>query len=82
MTQTKKVRLDTTREGHMPSPNEIRDARVAKDRLTYEVAPAGNGVIIEEQMVKANQTMMDYNLMTGLMTKQMGMYRTALGRQQ
>jgi flagellar basal-body rod protein FlgB len=50
--------------------------------MTYEVAPDGNAVILEEQMIKANQTMMDYSMLTNLMNKQASMYRLALGRHQ
>ena len=80
LTDSKKVSLVTTQPGHMPNPNEIERAKNGKDRLTYEVAPDKNGVIIEEQMVKAAKTQMEYNLMTNLSSKQTSMYRTALGR--
>jgi flagellar basal-body rod protein FlgB len=66
----------------MPPPGEIETAKDAKQKITYEVAPAGNAVIIEEQMVKANETNMEYTLLTNLMRKQSGMIRTALGRGQ
>lgn len=79
---TNRVSMKTTQPGHMPNPDAIERAKDQKDRITYEVAPAGNAVILEEQMIKANQTQMDYNLMTGLMQKQTAMYRLALGRQQ
>lgn len=82
VTGMNKIRVETTNPGHMPGPNAVDNAKDVKDKVVYEVAPDGNGVIIEEQMVKANQTMMDYNLMTNLMTKQVAMYRMALGRQQ
>jgi len=78
--KVRNVRLETTQAGHMPPPNELEDARNQKQRITYEVAPAGNAVIIEEQMVKANQNTIDYNLLTNLMRKNVGMIRTALGR--
>jgi flagellar basal-body rod protein FlgB len=45
----------------------------------YEVAPAGNSVIIEEQLMDAGQNAADYNLMLNIMQKQVGMIRTALG---
>jgi flagellar basal-body rod protein FlgB len=48
--------------------------------MTYEVAPDENAVILEEQMVKASQVQMDFNLLTNLSSKQSGMFRTALGR--
>jgi len=81
VTKTNKVRLEATQPLHLPSPNDIKSPRDAKDRITYEVAPDGNAVILEEQMVRANQTQMDYNLMTNLMSKSVSMYRQALGRQ-
>jgi len=76
------VTLETTSPMHLPNPNDMTDARNRKDKLTYEVAPDSNGVIIEEQMVKANETQMDYSLLTNLMSKTANMYKTALGRQQ
>lgn len=74
------VKLETTNPGHMPNPNDLASSKDRKDKLTYEVAPDKNGVIIEEQMVKANETQMDYGLMTSLMTKTSNMYKIALGR--
>ncbi len=77
----KSVVLETTDPKHMLGPNDMANAKERKDKLTYEVAPDKNGVIIEEQMVKANETQMDYSLMTSLMTKTAGLYKIALGRQ-
>lgn len=75
------VHLETTKKGHMPDPNNIDDGEVKKRRTTYEVAPAGNAVILEEEIIKANQNTMDYNMMTNLYSKHISMMRTALGRQ-
>lgn len=80
-TGTLNVSLEATNARHLPGPDAVRNARDAKDRLTYEVAPDKNGVIMEEQMVKASQTQMDYNLITNLMSKNSMMYRIALGQQ-
>jgi len=80
LTDSKRISLVTTQPGHMPDPSKIDRSKEVKDRLTYEVAPDKNGVVLEEQMVKATKTQMDYNLLTNLMTKQSTMYRTALGR--
>ena len=74
------VTIEQTSPLHLPGPNALRSAKDPKDRLTYEVAPDGNGVIMEEQMVKASQTQVDYNLITNLMRKQ-SLMTTALGRQ-
>ncbi len=74
------IRMATTSAGHMPAPNELPEAQDRRQKKTYEVAPAGNAVIMEEQMVKAARTTMDYNLMTNLYRKNVGLIRTALGR--
>ena len=76
------VRPEATQPGHLPGYREVPDAKNREQRLTYEVAPAGNAVIIEEQMINAAQTTMDYNLMTTLYQKNVGMIKTALGRGQ
>lgn len=74
-----RVRTETTNAMHMPSPNEIDDPKNRKQKVMYEIAPVGNSVSVEEQMVKATQTRMDYDLMTSLYQKNVGMIRTAIG---
>ena len=75
-----RVRLASTRSGHMPPPNEVADPRTDDQKSTYEVTPSGNAVILEEQSVKASQTQADYNLMTTIYSKNTGMIKMALGR--
>ncbi len=77
-----KVHLETTQSGHMPDPNEIDKGKEMKRKVTYEVAPAGNAVILEEEIIKASENTMDYNMMTNLYSKHISMMRTALGRGQ
>lgn len=79
-TGDKRIRTETTNEMHLPAHNEVEDGKNREQRYSYEVAPAGNGVILEEQMTKAARTTMDYNLMTSLYQKHVAMMRTALGR--
>lgn len=74
------VHLETTNPDHMPPPGKISPPKNGKQKEVYEVAPAENSVIIEEQMIMSNRTAMDYSLMTNLYQKQVGMIRTALGR--
>lgn len=74
------VSLETTNNGHAGGANEIADAKSRKQKETYEVAPVGNAVVMEEQLIMAGRTVMDYNLMTNLMQKHVGMMQTALGR--
>ena len=48
---------------------------------TYEVAPDGNGVVLEEQSTKAAETALDFQLTSNLYRKYLGMVRVALGHQ-
>ncbi|WP_341704973.1 flagellar basal body protein [Ferrovibrio sp.] len=50
-----------------------------RSRDAYEVAPDGNGVSLEQQMMKVAETQADHNLMTSLYRKQVGLLRKALG---
>ena len=68
-----------TNIAHLSSSSDIDDPKSRKQKHTYEVAPAGNAVIMEEQLIKSNQTVMDYNLMSNLYQKHVGMIKTALG---
>jgi len=70
----------TTNTGHMSAAGDIDSPKNREQRATYEVAPAGNAVILEEQIVKSAQTTMDFNLMTSLYQKNINMIRTAIGR--
>ena len=76
------VHMDVTEPGHMRSSDDLGNAKERKSRNTYEVAPVGNAVIMEEQMVKATKNSMDYNLMTNLIRKNVSFFQTALGRNQ
>ncbi len=80
VTGSKKIRMEKTSPGHIMPGGNLGSGHERKSRMTYEVAPADNAVIIEEQMIKASQTTMDYNLMTNLMRKNVGLIQTALGR--
>ena len=74
------VQIETTDPMHMPSPNVVADTEEARQKKVYEMAPAGNSVIMEEQLFNANKTAMDYSLMTNLYQKNINMIRLALGR--
>ena len=76
------VNMATTNSLHMPTPGDVNVNDPRKQKDTYEVAPVGNAVIMEEQLIKSGKTVMDYNLMTNLYTKNTNLIRTALGRPQ
>lgn len=53
--------------------------RVAEQRRaeTWEVNPDGNGVSLEQEMIRANETRETYNLVTGIFQKNVAMLRAA-----
>lgn len=76
------VSLDATDAKHLGSGLNVDDVRNKDQKITYEVAPAGNAVVLEEEMVKSSQNTMDYNMVTNLYTKHVAMMKVALGRGQ
>ncbi len=46
----------------------------------FEITPSGNGVTLEDEMMKVASNDMDYQTVTTLYTKSMAILRTALGR--
>lgn len=74
------VHMKTTDAQHLPAPDTVQDAQEKKQKRVYEVAPVGNAVVMEEQLINSNQTMIDYNLMTSLYQKNIGLIKTAIGR--
>jgi flagellar basal-body rod protein FlgB len=59
-------------------PKDPVDAK--KQKKNYETAPAGNSVVLEEQMMKMQRTEADYNEMVNLYKKHVDMLKTAIGR--
>lgn len=74
------VSINMTDEQHLSMAGGSADAKARAQKDTYEVAPAGNAVIIEEQLINSSKNMMDYSLMLNIYQKQVGMMRTALGK--
>lgn len=81
ITHSRNVALETTDAQHLPPPNTVAEAKEKVQKKTYDVAPTGNAVVMEEQLINAGRTNMDYNLMTTLYQKNMRMIQIALGTQ-
>lgn len=78
--QLSPVNMEKTHGDHL----EGRRARAAAfdeqvNRRPYETAPAGNAVVLEEQMAKVSETSVAHRLTTELYRKHLGMIRTAIG---
>jgi flagellar basal-body rod protein FlgB len=55
-----------------------RDFRVTEDRRPYETAPDGNQVVLEEQMLRMNETQASHSAMTSLYKKHIAMFKTVI----
>jgi len=74
------VVMEVTHGAHLggqPAPAQSFSDEV--NRQPYETAPAGNAVVLEEQMAKVSETSMAHRLTTELYRKHLGMLRTAIG---
>jgi flagellar basal-body rod protein FlgB len=75
-----RVELTRTNEAHFGRTGVKEDFRSGRDKDTYETLPAGNAVVLEEQLIKVAENKHDYELMTQLYRKHVQMFRIALGR--
>jgi flagellar basal-body rod protein FlgB len=80
-TEMGKLQLAVTNTGHLggtvPPGSPFQEG---KEKKPIETTLSGNSVVFEEQLMKANQTAMDYELTTNLYRKHLAMIREALGR--
>ncbi len=56
------------------------EAKERDQKRVYEVAPDGNSVILEEQMMRSTETAAEYQTMVNMYKKHFDMIMTALGR--
>jgi len=73
------VNLRVTKESHISGSRGQSGSSYFKEenvRRPYETAPDGNQVILEEQMIKMNETVTNHNLITRIYRKQLSMFRT------
>ena len=77
----KPVRLAQSDPGHLAGAKADAGRSFEDGRVPgYETAPAGNEVVLEQQLVSVAETQMDFQMMTSLYRKHLDMFRTALGR--
>ena len=55
------------------------DGTDSEQQANFEVTPEGNGVTLEDEMMKVTANQMDYQAVTSLYTKSLQLIRTALG---
>lgn len=75
------LNVATTNNAHMSKQSSSAKGEFSesKQTKTYESAPAGNSVILEEQMLKLAETQLEYTTAANLYRKQVGLLKTAIG---
>lgn len=74
-------KLENTDVAHMNvngTAGEAQEPDNKKQRRTYEVAPAGNSVVLEEQLLKMGENYADHRLMTNLYQKNVDMMKLSV----
>ena len=71
--------MKQTSSAHISATQRRTGFRGATQKQTYETAPDGNAVVIEEQLMKVSENMGSYRLVTNLYRKHVNMIRIALG---
>lgn len=73
------VSLAQTNAGHQSGLSG--SSRFAEGRqVGYETRPTGNAVHLEDEMLKVAGNQMDYQAVTSLYTRSLGLMKTALGK--
>jgi flagellar basal-body rod protein FlgB len=47
---------------------------------TYEITPEGNAVVLEEEVMRVSQNVIDYQMVSQLYSRGLGVLKTAIGR--
>jgi flagellar basal-body rod protein FlgB len=74
------VSLARTSFAHIASSDADTTQFDSDHRPEFEVVPSGNGVALEDEMMKVAANQMDYQAATALYTRGLGMIKTAIGK--
>lgn len=80
LTRSNRLKLATTNANHVGPRGLDAAAREQREKLAYEASPAGNEVVLEQQLLNVADTRMDYEMTTTLYKKSVGLVRMALGK--
>jgi flagellar basal-body rod protein FlgB len=74
------VSTATTQKHHYATSLSPDSGFEAVDMVNFEVTPRGNGITLEDEMMKVTGNMMDYQAATSVYQKSVKILRTALGK--
>ena len=74
------VRLATTETGHIPGLGDTGGEFRTQQRGQFDIRASGNGVNLEDQMIKVAANQMDYQAVSALYARSLNMLKTAIGK--
>ena len=74
------VRLATTETGHIPGLGDTGGEFRTQQRGQFDIGASGNGVNLEDQMIKVAANQMDYQAVSALYARSLNMLKTAIGK--
>ena len=77
---TARIETAATNPMHFAVQGTDADGFGPRSINSFEITPEGNGVTLEDEMMKVATNQMDYQTVTTLYTRSMKLIRTALGR--
>ena len=78
---TSTIATAATQPGHLSTMGTDADGFGARTINNFETTPTGNGVTLEDEMMKVTGNQMDYQMVTSLYTRSVRLLKVALGRQ-
>ena len=76
-----RIATEVTNAGHIAAAGSGADGFGGRRINSFEITPEGNGVTLEDEMMKVTSNQMDYQAATTIYTRSLKLIRTALGRQ-
>jgi len=69
-----------THKAHLSGMPMSRTSFDNRETKGWETTPAGNAVVLEEQMMKVSANQFDFQMATTLYARSLGLLKTAIGR--
>lgn len=80
MRNAARLQPTATASGHLAGTIAGGGDFKSNKKVAYETSPDGNAIVLEEQMMKVGKNAGDFQTITNLYRKQLGMFKTVLGR--
>ncbi len=78
---TRRIGVTVTDSQHLTGVSQAKAAfSETRQTDTFEMTPSGNAVVLEEQLMKVSETVMNHQITANLYAKHVNMIRMVLGR--